>query len=76
MGRYPPNGPVTGGVPGTGGMTIYGETPAAAGRREVVIHLGSGKKGGGRVQGDGRVHLAKKEHGRAVHCYVIAYGPM
>ena len=42
----------------------------------MVIHLGVGGKGGGGVQGNGRVHLEKTEQGRAVHTYAISYGPV
>ena len=43
---------------------------------ENGMHLGGGGKRGGRIQGDGILHLDKLEHGQEVHSYLVSYGPM
>ena len=65
-----------GGVPRPGGAKIDGEVPATAVKREMVIHLSGGDKGGGGNRGNGRVHSEKAEHGHSVHSYVVASGPV
>ena len=49
MGDYPPHGPGPGGVSGPGGATIDRAVTAAAGRREMGIHLDGGGKGVGGI---------------------------
>ena len=53
-------------------MTIYGEDPAEAKRREMEIYIGGGGKEKCVIQGDGRVHSEKSEQSCAVHSYVNA----
>ena len=45
----PLHGPGPGGFPGPGCATIEGEDPTTMGRQEVGIHIGRGRKSGGRV---------------------------
>ena len=62
------------GVPG--GAAYHGAAPASETRREVGVHLSGDGKDRGRVPDDGGVHSAKSGHGRVVHCYGIASGPV
>ena len=43
---------------------------------EVEVDLSGDGKDRGRVPDDGGVHSAKSGHGRVVHCYGIASGPV
>ena len=72
MGGHPLHWLGPGGVPRPGGLTIDVEAPATADRREMMIHLSGGSKGGGGIQGNGRLHSEKAEHGHSVHSYVVA----
>ena len=60
-----PHGTGPGEFPVSGDENSDREAPAAAGTQEVRIHLGSGIKGAGRIQGDGGVNLYNAEHGDA-----------
>ena len=63
-----------GGVPLPGGAASDRADPAAENRQEVGVHLGGNGKGGGGFPYDGGVNSVEAEHGRALHCYKIAYG--
>ena len=64
------------GLPGPVGVAIDGADAAAEGGWEVGVHFYGGSKGGGGVWDYGGVHSAKVEHGCAVHCYTITFGPL
>ena len=76
MGGHPPLEQGPGGVPGPGGAAFDEKATTAENRREVGVHLDGNGKGGGGFSDDGGIHSAKAEHGRAVHCYAIASGPV
>ena len=57
-------------------MTVHRESLADTEVRKMGIYLECGGKRGVRIQGDGRIHLEKVEHGQVFHSYVISYGPV
>ena len=73
---HPPHGKGPGGGLGPGGLVSDAAAPEAENIQEVGVHLGGDGWRGGGFPYDGGVHLEKVEHGRAVHFYVIDYGPV
>ena len=72
MGGDPLHGTGPRGFSVTGGTATDGAAPAAAGRREVVAHLGGGGDIGVGVGNDGDIHPEELEYSCAVHFYLIA----
>ena len=59
-----------------GGETTHRETAAEGEGRGMAIPLTGGGHGRGGTNGYSGINPEKAEHGRAVHCYATASGPM
>ena len=63
-------------IPPWGGEATHWETAAEREGRGMATPLTRGGHGRGRTNGHQDINPEKAEHGRTVHCYATASGPM
>ena len=56
-------------------MADFGETVMDPGGKDLGIHHSIGDFTGGRIGGDGDLHLHAPEYGRTIHCDATYPGP-